>query len=135
MKTKRHYETTVIVNGALEDDQTTQMVDRVAEYITRNGGEIKNANHWGRRRLAYPIDKKNNGYYVQFEFEGPGEIVQQLERFFQIEENVIRHLVLELDERDLRRREEMRNRMSEAEEQAQAEEGAAAEKGEKGKEA
>lgn len=121
MKTKRHYETTVIVNGALEDDQTTQMVDRIAEFITRNGGEIKTANHWGRRRLAYAIDKKNNGYYVQFEFEGPAELVPLLERFFHIEENVIRHLILQFSDLDLRRREDVRTRMANeaaAEEQA-----------------
>jgi small subunit ribosomal protein S6 len=135
VKTFRHYETTVIVNGALEDDQITQMIDRVSEFLSRNGAQIKSTNHWGRRRLAYPIDKKNNGYYVQYEFEGPGEMVQHLERFFQIEENVIRHLILELDELDLRRRDEMRNRVAaEAEEQAAAEEGAAQERGEKGKE-
>lgn len=136
MKTMKHYEVTVIVNGALEDDQTTQMVDRIAEFITRNGGEIKTTNHWGRRRLAYAIDKKNNGYYVQFEFDGPSELVPQLERFFHIEENVIRHLILQLDELDLRRRDEMRNRMATeaaAEAAAQAEGEASGNSEEKGR--
>jgi small subunit ribosomal protein S6 len=120
----RYYETTVVVNGMLEDDAITQVVDRTTEFITRNGGSIKSSDHWGRRRLAYAINKKNNGYYVQFGIEGPGELVPQLERFFHLEEQVIRHLVLQLSERDLQDREDMKNRLIA---EAEAEEAAAAE--------
>jgi small subunit ribosomal protein S6 len=124
VNTNRYYETTVVVNGMLEDDAITQVVDRTAEFITRNGGTIKSADHWGRRRLAYAINKKNNGYYVQFGVEGPGELVPQLERFFHLEEQIIRHLMLQLTERDLKDREDMKNRLIA---EAEAEEAAAAE--------
>jgi small subunit ribosomal protein S6 len=107
-----HYEMTVIYNGALEDDQITQLIDRTTEFITRNGGQIKNADHWGRRRLAYPINKKNNGYYIQWQLEAPGEIVRLLERFFHIEENIIRHLILQMSENDLKDREDMKSRLA-----------------------
>jgi small subunit ribosomal protein S6 len=119
----RYYETTIVVNGMLEDDAITQVVDRTTEFITRNGGTIKSTDHWGRRRLAYAINKKNNGYYVQYGIEGPGELVSQLERFFHLEEQVIRHLVLQLDDRDLKNRADMKNRLiaeAEAEEAALA---------------
>ena len=129
MNNTRHYETTVIINGALEDETITQVVNRTTEFITRNGGDIKNADHWGRRRLAYAINKKNNGYYVQFTVDGPAALVQQLERFYMLEEHVIRHLTLQLDESDLKGRDEVRTRLA-AEAAALEQERNAAENGE-----
>lgn len=126
MNITRHYETTVIINGALEDETINQVVTKTTEFITRNGGEIKKADHWGRRRLAYAINKKNNGYYVQFNVDGPAALVQQLERFYQLEEHVIRHLTLQLDENDLKGRDEVRSRLA-AELEAQEQERRAAE--------
>jgi small subunit ribosomal protein S6 len=119
----KYYETTVVVNGMLEDDAIKQVVDRTTEAIARYGGTIKSTDEWGRRRLAYPINKKNNGYYIQFGVEAPGEMVAQMERFFHLEEQIIRHLMLQLDEKDLKNREDMRNRIiaeTEAEEAAAA---------------
>lgn len=123
MNMNRHYESTIIINGVLEDDIINQVVTRTTEFITRNGGEILKADHWGRKRLAYPIDKKNNGYYLQFSINGPGELVHQLERFYQLEEHIIRSLTLQLDDRDLKNRDDMRVRLvaeAEAEEAALA---------------
>ena len=129
MSIAKHYESTIVINGVLDDDTITGIVNRVTEYMTRNGAVNLNADHWGRRRLAYPIEKKNNGYYVQFEFDAPGEIIQQLERFYQLDEQIIRYLTLTLDEKDLRKRADMRQRVAAAEaaalaelEEAQAEE-------------
>jgi small subunit ribosomal protein S6 len=119
----KYYETTVVVNGMLEDDAIKQVVDRTTEAIARYGGTIKSTDEWGRRRLAYPINKKNNGYYIQFGVEAPGEMVAQMERFFHLEEQIIRHLMLQLDDKDLKNREDMRNRIiaeTEAEEAAAA---------------
>ena len=109
---KNHYESTIIINGALEEEPIGQIVTRTTEFITRNGGEISKADHWGRRRLAYAINKKNNGYYVQFHIDGPSELVAQLE------EHIIRYLTLQLDETDLKKRDEMRVRLAEAEAEA-----------------
>lgn len=127
---KRHYETTVIINGALEEEPIAQVVTRTTEFITRNGGEITKADHWGRRRLAYPINKKNNGYYVQFHVDGPAELVALLDRFYQLEEHIIRHLTLQLDDNDLKNREEMRVRLEAEAEAAEAAARAEAEGGE-----
>lgn len=119
MNNTRHYESTIIVNGALEEEPIAQVVTRTTEFITRNGGVILEADHWGRRRLAYPINKKNNGYYVQFQIDGPAELVGLLDRFYQLEEHIIRHLTLQLDEQDLKKREEVRQRLAEAEAEAE----------------
>jgi small subunit ribosomal protein S6 len=121
----RHYESTIIVNGALEEEPIAQVVTRTTEFITRNGGDIKEADHWGRRRLAYPINKKNNGYYVQFQIDGPAELVAQLDRFYQLEEHIIRHLTLQLEDSDLKNREEVRQRLLAAEAEAAEEANAA----------
>jgi small subunit ribosomal protein S6 len=118
----------VIINGALEDEAITQVVNRTSEFITRNGGEIGKADHWGRRRLAYPINKKNNGYYIQYNIDGPAALVQQMERFFMLEEHVIRHLTLQLDDNDLKGRDEVRSRLA-AELEAQEQERRASEEG------
>lgn len=115
MADKRHYETTVIVNGSLEEKQISDAVERVTEFIGKHGGEISDTNHWGRKRLAYPIQKKNNGYYVQLTFDAPGDIVAQFARFCRIDEDILRELTLVLSPQDLRKREETRVRLEEAE--------------------
>ncbi len=93
----RSYETTYIINASIEDSQIEATIARVAEAIERNGGTITATNRWGRKRMAYPIDKKNNGYYLNVEFEGPGQMIAQLERVYQLDENIIRFLTILLD--------------------------------------
>lgn len=99
MSVRRLYETIYIINAALEDNDTEQVVNRVSEYITNHGGSIVELNKWGRRRLAYPINKKFNGYYVHCIFEAPSSTIPQLERFFVLDDNVLRHLTVQLEEK------------------------------------
>lgn len=120
MSTKRHYETTVIINGMLEEKQISDAVERVADFITKNGGSISDTDHWGRKRLAYPISKKNNGYYVRFEYTAPGEIVAPLARLARIDDDILRELTLMLTDRDMKKREETQARIAEAEAAAEA---------------
>lgn len=98
MNMRRLYETTVIINAALEDADTETVITRMQEYIENNGGSITEMNRWGRRRLAYPINKKFNGFYLHCIFEAPAATIPLLERFFVLEENVIRHLTLLLSQ-------------------------------------
>ena len=126
MADNRYLEVTVIVNGALEEETIQQVVDRTSEFITRNGGTIKVADHWGRKRLAYPINKKHTGYYVVFGADAPPALAPQLERFFHLEEHIIRHLILSLTEKELRTRDEDRARLAAAEAAEAAEQEAAA---------
>lgn len=103
-QTKRLYESTFIINASLDDAQIDQIIGRVQEYITNNGGEITSLNKWGRKRLAYPIRKKNNGFYVLVEFKATGNLITQLERFYQLEETIIRYLTIQLDKKALKAR-------------------------------
>lgn len=98
---KRYYECTFIVNPGLDDAQIESTVKMAEDTVVKNGGELVNTEHLGRRRLAYPIAKKHNGYYVCLEFEADGRIVEKVERFLTLDENVMRYLTVMLDAREL----------------------------------
>ncbi len=103
---KRLYETTFIVNASLEDPQIETVLTHVSETITRNGGEIIATNRWGRKRLAYPIQKKNNGFYINLEFMAPGNVIPQLERSYLLDENILRFLTIQLDKKAIQARQQ-----------------------------
>lgn len=106
MNLRRVYETTFIVNAAIEDADIENVISKVSGYIENNGGEILEVSRWGRRRLAYPINKKFNGYYVHIIFESKPSLLPILERFLVLEDTVLRHLTLLLPKklRDYRTR-------------------------------
>ena len=91
------YETTIIINASLDDAQIETVIGRVQETISKNGGTITALNKWGRKRLAYAINKKTNGFYVNVEFTGPGMLIGLLERSYQLDEMVLRYLTIKLD--------------------------------------
>lgn len=95
--TKRTYETTVILNASLDDAQADAVIARIQETITKHGGNITSIEKWGRKRLAYPISKKTNGYYVHIEFEADGALIAHLDRVYQLDEMVLRFLTILLD--------------------------------------
>jgi len=95
----RQYETTFIVNASLDDVQVDGVINRVQETITKNGGTTSSLNKWGRKRLAYSINKRTNGFYVNIEFEAPGTLLTPLERSFQLDEMILRHLTVVLDKK------------------------------------
>lgn len=101
---KRVYETTFIVNASIDDHQIDAVIEKVKELITKNGGEIREFVKWGRKRFAYPIRKKNNGFYVVIEFSAPGDVIAKLERHYFLDENILRYLSLVLDKRALKAR-------------------------------
>lgn len=94
MSLRRMYETTIIVNAALEDSDIDAVLNKVAGYIENHGGKILEINKWGRRRLAYPINKKYNGYYIHLVFDTAPSTIPVLERFLVLEDTVLRHLTL-----------------------------------------
>ncbi len=98
---KRFYECTFIINPGMDEAQIENLVKMTHDTITKNGGEVVTTDHIGRKRLAYPILKKHNGFYVMLEFESEGHVIEKVERFLKFDENVIRYLTLELDKREL----------------------------------
>lgn len=122
---KRYYECTFIINPGLDDAQIESTVKMAEDTVVKNGGELVNTDHLGRRRLAYPIAKKHNGYYVCLEFEAEGRIIEKVERFLTLDENVMRYLTVALDARELAAK---RNRAALAAQEKEAAEAAADEK-------
>ena len=88
------YEVMFIINPTLEDEKKDATVETVKEIIAADGvvGEV---DVWGMRKLAYPIQKLNDGYYVVINFEGPKE----LDRRLRISDNVMRHIIVAKDEK------------------------------------
>ncbi len=91
------YESAVMINAALDDDQIEGVISRIKETITNNGGEIRDMENWGRKRLAYVVKKSKVGYYVIFRFNAPSSVVSKLERFYLLDEHVLRFLTITLD--------------------------------------
>ncbi len=90
------YESAVLINAALEDDQIGNLTNRIKETITSYGGEIVEIEDWGRKRLAYVVKKSKIGYYIIFQYNSPPDLVLKLERFFQLDDNVLRYLTIKL---------------------------------------
>lgn len=101
MANKNTYEFTYILNPVLNAEQLKDIVGRVNKYIEEHGGNILEVDEWGTRRLAYPINKKRNGYYVNMYFEAEGTIIARLERALEIDDSVLRYLTLRMDKKML----------------------------------
>ncbi|MEM1125547.1 MAG: 30S ribosomal protein S6 [Bacteroidota bacterium] len=107
------YEMLYVVNATLSDDQTQSVIDRVHKYIESNGGSITDTDRIGNRRLAYPINKKRNGFYVNVYFTAPGDMIPKLERSLQISDEILRYLTLRMDTKMVRHYERTKKRRAE----------------------
>ena len=96
---KNRYEFTYIITPVLSEEQIKDVVKKVNKTIEGGGGTIIEVDEWGSRRLAYQINKKRNGYYVNMYFDAPGEIVTRLERAMEIDDNILRYLTLRMDKK------------------------------------
>ena len=99
---KNAYEFTYIINAVLGDEQIKAVVERINKLVKDNDGEITEVDEWGSRRLAYPINKKRNGYYVNMYMKAPGDLIVRLERALEIDDDVLRYMTLRMDAKMLR---------------------------------
>ncbi len=97
-KITNSYETLFIIDAQLSEEAIKALVEKFTSLIASNGtlGEIS---EWGKRRLAYPINDKNEGYYVLVNFEAEGAFPAELERIFGITEGIMRSIVIRHDEK------------------------------------
>jgi small subunit ribosomal protein S6 len=93
----RRYELMLVLRPDLPDDRTQAVLDRTTRGIATGGGQIIKVAPWGRRRLAYPIDRYREGSYHILIFEAPAEAIGELERSLLITEEVLRHLVTRVE--------------------------------------
>ena len=97
----RRYELMLVLRPDVPDDRSQAVIDRTTRQITTAGGQITKVAPWGRRRLAYPIDRYREGSYHIILFHAPAEALSELEHSLLITEEVLRHLVTR-DERPVK---------------------------------
>ena len=93
------YEVVYIIDPAVEEEARKELIAKFNDLITGNGGSVEKVEEWGKRRLAYAIDYKTEGYYVLVNFQAESELPKELERNLQISESVIRYQVIRIEER------------------------------------
>lgn len=93
----RKYEVMVLVDSDVDDRQVPALVDKHLEVITNGGGTIENIDHWGRRRLAYDINKKSEAVYAVITLTAEPAIVSELDRLMTIDERIVRTKVQRVD--------------------------------------
>lgn len=92
------YELGIIINVQIEEEAIKAEQELVSELITRFGGVIEKVDVWGKRKLAYEINKLTEGYYVFFYIDAPPAMPAEVEARINIRENIIRHLIVRKDE-------------------------------------
>ena len=107
MSETRQYELMYVVAPTVGEDGVADLHTQVEEIVTAGGGQIDKTDNWGRRRLAYEIDRHNEGTYVLELFSGPGELLRELDRRLRVIDDVLRHLVVRVDA-DLKKAERAR---------------------------
>ncbi|MCB0999935.1 MAG: 30S ribosomal protein S6 [Ilumatobacteraceae bacterium] len=101
----RAYELMVIIDGDLDDTPARAWIKSITDSITAAGGSVHGKpDWWGRRQYAYPINKKEYGYYVVFELIATGGALDELERSFRIADDIVRHKLIRLPEHEAARR-------------------------------
>ena len=94
VKNMNKYEVMYVINPTLEDSARVELINRFSNLVKENGGEVERVDEWGKRRLAYAIEYKTEGYYVLMYIQAPADLPRELERNFQINDNVLRYLVV-----------------------------------------
>lgn len=107
------YETVFISTPVLSDVQVKEAVKKYRDFIVENGGEIVHEEDWGLRKLAYPIQKKNTGFYYLLEFKAEGDLISKLELQYRRDERIIRFLTFRMDKHSIAYAEKKRNLKSE----------------------
>ena len=105
----RVYEVLFIVAPNTEEGDIATLITQLSDVITNQGAEVKKVDRMGRRRLAYPIGKFNDGHYVVLTVEGSGSEIAEVERRMRVNDAVIRYITIRIDE-DLKRAEKFRAR-------------------------
>src|SRR3569832_1089415 len=102
------YEVVFIMTPVLSEEQMMDTVTKFKKILTDNGSEIVFENNWGLRKLAYPIQKKNTGFYYLIEYKAEGTLINKLETEFRRDERIMRFLTVAMDKHHIAFAEKMR---------------------------
>jgi small subunit ribosomal protein S6 len=93
------YENIAILDASLSDEDTEALIQKIRDVMTANGAEVLKADNWGRRRMAYEINKHVRGTYVLFLLQGQGALVKNLEDFYKVTDGVVKYLIVRLEKK------------------------------------
>jgi small subunit ribosomal protein S6 len=93
----RKYETIFILHPTLDENAVNEGIEKVKGVIENGGGVVENVDFWGKRRLAYEIEKVKDGYYTLINFSSETDLPKELDRVFRITDSVIRHIIVRLE--------------------------------------
>lgn len=93
------YESIFIINPELEEEKRKELIEKLKGIITSSGGKLLGLDEWGVRRLAYPVEGKEEGFYYFLNLEANPEVVQNLERNYRITDDIIKYLSVRIEER------------------------------------
>lgn len=119
---KYQYELTYVISGVVQQNQVDDIVRKVNHLVESNGGDVLEVDEWGNQRLAYEIDRKRSGYYVNMYFQAPGSLIERLERELQINDDVLRYLTLRMDAKMKRHYEKRKQQEAQADAEDEGEE-------------
>ncbi len=100
-----YYEHLFIVNSVLDEEEIKAIVNKHIDFLKENGAEIEETDEWGIKRLAYEIDGKRSGYYVNVYFDAPADLIARHERQLTIDDNILRFITLKYDNKMKQHRE------------------------------
>lgn len=122
-----NYEVMYVIDTAVEDSARADLIKRFSDIVAANGGNVERVDEWGKRRLAYAINYKTEGYYVLMYMNAPADLPRELERNFKINEAVLRYMVIRLEGEIPAKREPLKPYAPKAAEEAPVAEAPAAE--------
>lgn len=93
------YQTIVVIDSLLKSEEIDAIIEKILRIINNNGGKVTYVDRWEKKRLAYEIKKRQYGYYVEIDFEAPGNLVKILERDYRLDEHILRYLTVNLDKK------------------------------------
>ena len=95
----RKYELLLILNPTLNDEERSIVIERINKLVQDNGSEIDNVEEWGKRKLAYEINKLNDGDYVLYEFKAEPTNIAEIDRVLSITDAVVRFIIVRRDDK------------------------------------
>lgn len=88
------YETVFVCSPLLNEEEIDELIEKIKSLITKENGQVMNVNKWGRKKLAYPIKRHREGYYIFIEFQASGDLIKKLENLYQVTDKIIRYLTV-----------------------------------------
>jgi len=98
----RTYETVIVIDSLLKPEEIDSIINKYERFISANGGKVSSMDRWGKRRLAYEINKRQYGFYVLIRFEGPSAMIKQLDREYRLNESLLRTKIIKLDDKAMK---------------------------------